>query len=114
MNLIFFTINLVGIIGLIFTIARGLRSRQEKRVTTWLAITRFLILFLVGLTITYQLYTLPQISPLAIIRGGYLIVLFIASESTFNKKRSSFGSPRQVLDLELLTMAGLIILPWRL
>ncbi|MDU3492346.1 MAG: hypothetical protein E7F56_06860 [Limosilactobacillus fermentum] len=46
-----FAVNLLGLLGLIFTIYRGLRSHQEKRVTTWLVITRLIILLLVGLTI---------------------------------------------------------------
>lgn len=46
-----FAVNLLGLLGLIFTIYRALRSHQEKRVTTWLVITRLIILLLVGLTI---------------------------------------------------------------
>ncbi|WP_420740904.1 hypothetical protein [Limosilactobacillus fermentum] len=51
MDPLYFAVNLLGFLGLIFTIYRGLRSHQEKRVTTWLVITRLIILLLVGLTI---------------------------------------------------------------
>lgn len=69
MDPLYFAVNLLGFLGLIFTIYRGLRSHQEKRVTTWLVITRLIILLLVGLTIVDQLHSLPAFNPLSIIRG---------------------------------------------
>ena len=112
MDPLYFAVNLLGFLGLIFTIYRGLRSHQEKRVTTWLVITRLIILLLVGLTIVDQLHSLPAFNPLSIIRGVYLIFLFVVSEVTFSRKQESFGSPHQMMRLELLTLAGILVLPW--
>ena len=105
MDPLYFAVNLLGFLGLIFTIYRGLRSHQEKRVTTWLVITRLIILLLVGLTIVDQLHSLPAFNPLSIIRGVNLIFLF-------GRKQESFGSPHQMMRLELLTLAGILVLPW--
>ncbi|MBD9348898.1 hypothetical protein HC019_01725 [Limosilactobacillus fermentum] len=112
MDPLYFAVNLLGFLGLIFTIYRGLRSHQEKRVTTWLVITRLIILLLVGLTIVDQLHSLPAFNPLSIIRGVYLIFLFVVSEVTFGRKQESFGSPHQMMRLELLTLTGILVLPW--
>ncbi|MEM5032349.1 hypothetical protein AAEZ42_08630 [Limosilactobacillus fermentum] len=93
MDPLYFAVNLLGFLGLIFTIYRGLRSHQEKRVTTWLVITRLIILLLVGLTIVDQLHSLPAFNPLSIIRGVYLIFCLWLAKSPSAASRKALAVP---------------------
>ena len=40
--------------------------------------------------------------------GGLVLVLI----ATFGRKQESFGRPHQMMRLELLTLAGILVLPW--
>lgn len=97
---------------IIFTVHRGLRAAQEKRVADFLIPARLLILALLVMALTGFLFALPHWDWLHFGQATFLALAYVFTEAAFRQKKERFVSPHRVWGLEAFLLVGLLLLPW--
>ncbi|WP_295728500.1 hypothetical protein [uncultured Limosilactobacillus sp.] len=94
---------------LCLSVALGMHSTIDKRTSSWLIITRIILLAMLVGKIIFFLAALPSISWWLLIQIISLVVLFIMVEMIFRRKLLTFGVPWLALILEITALLVAII-----
>ncbi|KRM65654.1 hypothetical protein FC35_GL001247 [Limosilactobacillus coleohominis DSM 14060] len=88
---------------LLISVTCGMHSTIDKRTSSWLVITRIIILAMLVGKIVLFLLALPIISWRLLIQIVALITLFVMVEMIFRRKLLTFGVPWLAFILEATT-----------